>query len=214
MTIQGRGRRIALPMFYLSLAACGGAGGGGETCASWTPCGGDVVGRWSIADTCSVDTRDPSCPGATGSLSGFRVEGTYEFAAGGTYSATVTTQGSASISVPVTCLSGSGVTITCADLNMVYMSGAADPAGPVASASCLTVRGACTCVVGFRPVPVTVQGTFSTSGNRLTTTQVGREPQVGDYCVAGNQMTLGQTMPVSPMPNFSAGEVTTTLMRL
>ncbi|MBC8132413.1 MAG: hypothetical protein H7X95_05475 [Deltaproteobacteria bacterium] len=200
----------------LGLSLSSGCGGGGAgTCGGFTPCGGNVVGDWTITESCldSTSSADPDCPGATSSFSNFQVQGSMNLAANMTYTSSISFSGSASVSLPNSCLMRPGVTFTCEQLNSLYGLILADPTSPVSAASCRAAGTNCACAFTFRPTPTPTidTGTYRTSGTTLTTTPSGEAPSSNDYCVAGNHMNVKSKvmamagMGAMSMPSSSLG---------
>jgi hypothetical protein len=172
----------------------------GATCASSvTACGGDVVGTWSVSSPClkvngtnidfSMAGLDPThCKNVnvTGSVT---VSGTWTANADGTYTDGTTTTGSATITLPSSCLFLSGTTTMCDHLNSgISALGLGD-----AVCGTATSGDGCTCTttinqmggVGFPVYEASTTGSYATSGSTITldgTNAYG-------YCVAGSMMT-------------------------
>ena len=169
------------------------------------PCGGDVVGTWTVTTSClnmsgDMDMRNfgLGCDTAqvTGSLD---VTGTFTANADGTYTDNTTTSGTHQLALPATCLEVSGTRTSCGRI-----------AGPLASVgySSITCQDAasgegCDCtatlaqtagvglILGF---PAT-SGNYTTSGNALTLA----DDKTYSYCVSGNTLTLAPDAPLAPM---------------
>jgi hypothetical protein len=167
-------------------AGSGGASGSGGalTCPSATadvnPCGGDVVGTWTVTPSClnvsgkldiTAAGLDPrSCSNAT--ISGFlNVSGTWTANSDGTYTDGTTTTGSARIQLPTGCLNISGTTTTC-DRVGLPMQGLG-----YNSINCTDAgAGACTCLANIQ----------QTGGIGVPSS----DPQTnGNYTIAGNVLT-------------------------
>src|SRR3954464_2652712 len=82
----------------LTMLSCGGGSG---SCGKVQPCGGNVVGTYSVGAAC-VDRAalnmeiGMDCPGATATISGINVSGSGSFNADMTYSITETISASVS----------------------------------------------------------------------------------------------------------------------
>jgi hypothetical protein len=96
----------------------GGSTGGGE-CSSVAPCGGDVVGSWTVASSCikvtgnlDLSLSNAGCASApvTGSL---KVEGTWTATADGKYTDNTVTTGSEQFTLGPSCLVISSTPVTC-----------------------------------------------------------------------------------------------------
>ena len=82
------------------LAGCGGSsdGGGGGSCGKVSPCGGSLVGTWTITASCesvSNFTVGAECPGATIDESQITTSGTLVFNADMTFTSEPDDRGNA-----------------------------------------------------------------------------------------------------------------------
>jgi hypothetical protein len=183
--LQWIGATLAMTM----LAGCGGSDGG--SCGTVAACGGDVVGEWTIADTCLTASGGGAlfgdfCPTATVDAAGLRVTGTASYRADLTYSATATMSGSMAFVLPPSCLTMSGITLTCAQLDQAVKQAMMDDPDPsIQSISCAG-SGSCRCTMQMTPQTSTSSGTYTTSGSTLV--EDGAES--GQYCVKGNELHL------------------------
>lgn len=169
------------------------ASGATASCSDVAPCGGSVVGSWTVASAClsvsgSLDVSGFGLGCATVSVTGsLQVSGTWQANADGTYSDNTTTSGSEQITVAADCLNVSGTTTTCDRIG-----------GPLqglgyASIQCSSAAGGgCTCEatvqqsggIGLGTADPQKSGNFSSAGNVLTL-----DSSEYSYCVSGNQMT-------------------------
>lgn len=192
MTTRGYGRTAAvgLALFLATTVGCGGDGGGGS-CGTFTPCGGDVVGSWSASDFCfSGSPFDIECPGATVDASGLTFMGTLALNADMTYSEQGTAGGSMVMTFSPACFMEEGITPTCAQLDAGLAFSAADPESPFSAASCTTAGSNCRCSFTMRPTAINEAGTYMTSGSVITSTSADGTADVNDYCVSGNRLQL------------------------
>src|SRR5436305_5888695 len=99
--------------------AGGNGGAGGAPCPDVTPCGGNMVGSWTVASSCLSVTGaldltlvGAGCPTApvTGSLT---VTGTFTANGDGTYSDNTTTTGEEHFTLGPSCLVISSTPVTC-----------------------------------------------------------------------------------------------------
>jgi hypothetical protein len=168
----------------LLLAGCV---GGGDSCGRVQPCGGDVAGDWTIAGMCGTEgvMSVSSCPAATGTASE-TWSGTLTFDASMTYATNLTVSGTASVTYPQSCLTASGVTLSCAQLGQgLQMELMANP-GMFQSAHC-TGTSSCVCTLTLDSRPMMDSGTYTTSGTQLATSgTLGSRP----YCVKGSDLHL------------------------
>lgn len=177
----------------------GGTGGSGGVlnCTSVTPCGGSVVGEWTVSSSClklsgdmDVSRLSLGCATVpvTGSLS---TTGTFVAKADGTYTDSTTTTGTVSFPLAPACLSVSSVQVMCDRAADIFS------AAGWKTAACTETNGQCTCGLGTtqqgglgQVVPYTVPtGTYTTSANTLTVDILNYS-----YCTAGNTLTLTPQM--------------------
>jgi len=169
--------------------------GGGPSCPGMTPCGGDVVGTWTVTSSCLNVTGEvdlslygagcASAPG-TGSL---QVTGTWTAKANGTYYDDTTTSGDEQFTLAPSCLVISSTPVDC--------SGAASLLTGLSysSLSCpSTADGGCTCSgtvkqlggIGWVSPSPSTDGDYTTSGNVITTSYGMKY----SYCVSGDKLTM------------------------
>ncbi len=172
----------------------------GTVDCSFTPCGGDLSGDWTIAGACVNDHKDAgssgpfgaTCPtakidvglDATGSLS-FKADKSFHFALN-------VSTGAETITVPGECFSGLMIK-TCDDLNKVFNSSSKD-----AGSSKLTCTGdataGCTCTSNgnvSKPMMQMKDGMYDVSGNNLTASGTdGGTNEPTPYCVSGTTLKL------------------------
>jgi hypothetical protein len=164
------------------------------TCSDVIPCGGDIVGTWTVTSSCLKVTGpvDLSMIGigcrsaaVTGSL---QVTGAWIANSNGTYSDKTTTSGNEQLSLPASCLQVSGATTTCDRLGGVLLSLG------YATLSCTSTASiGCTCPstvkqtggLGLLSGEPQTNGIYTTSGNVVT---IGSDAKYS-YCVSGNTMT-------------------------
>jgi hypothetical protein len=170
------------------LGGCGSSGGG--SCGDVAACGGDIVANWTIVDACLSASGSAVfadfCPTATIDGSGIGASGTAAYRADGTFDATITMSGSVAFSLPPSCLTMSGITLTCAQLDQgVKQAQMMDPDPSIQSISCAGTSS-CRCTVQMAPQTSVGTGTYSTSG----TTLIENGAESGGYCVKGNELHL------------------------
>jgi hypothetical protein len=191
----------------------GGSGGGGQAaCAAVTPCGGDVVGTWSVASSCTLTVSGMAnmmgfglgCASApvTGSLT---VTGTWTAMPGGTYMDDTTTSGEEELELPPGCLTVSGTTTTCDALSSPLR------AMGYAAVTCIDnlATSGCTCSatvqqmggLGVVSVDAAPSGVFTAMDNKLVTTAFGTDTEYS-YCLSGSTLTM------TPQGMLKAGTVT------
>jgi len=172
----------------------GGAGGGG-LCTDVTPCGGDVLGTWTVTASClqvsgqvDMSSLGFNCQSApvTGSL---QVTGTWTAKSDGTYADNTVTTGEEQLGLPASCLELSGTTITCDTIG-----GALTGLG-FASLSCTNAAsgGGCTCLgtidqpgwAGVVTMNALTSGKYTSSGNVVALESKAKYA----FCASGNTMT-------------------------
>jgi len=193
-------------------SSSGGApAGGASTCSNVTPCGGSVIGSWTVASSCLKlsGNMDVSLLGlgtagdcltvpAIGSIT---TSGTFVANPDGTFIDNTTTTGSATFPLAASCLSVSHVDITCERMASIFSA-----AGWTTS-TCTDTAGQCSCSLstnqqaglGMVSVLATKQGTYSTSGNVLTVGDLNYQ-----YCASG------QTLSLTPQLSGLTGSVSLT----
>ena len=157
------------------------AGGpdGGLACGTVSACGGDIVGTWTVTQSCLTATEDLSsnCAGLSADIS-FSVSGTATYNADHSYTAMVTGGGTTSYHYPSSCIPAGA---TCVQLGQALMG-----IGMYSSVTCtIDSAGVCNCVAVTPSTSSNETGTYSTSGTTLTTTPSGAVSS-GPYCVHGN----------------------------
>jgi hypothetical protein len=156
----------------------GGSAGGSASCPNVSPCGGDVVGTWTVTQSCLTGSQDLSnvCAGASAEVD-YMITGTVTFNADGTFSSS-SPGGSIVIHdhYPSGCKPEG---LTCDQLGQLA------PDGGRATITCATdSTGACNCVETIASTAGTTSGTYSRSGDSLTTSHDGGTG-MGSYCVQG-----------------------------
>ena len=170
------------------LGSCGSSDGG--SCGTVAACGGDIVADWTIVDACLSASGSAVfgdfCPTATIDGSGIKASGTAAYRADGTFDASITMSGSVAFSLPPSCLTTSGITLTCAQLDQaVKQEQMMDPDPSIQSISCAGTSS-CRCTVQMAPQTSVGTGTYSTSGTAVIENGV----ESGSYCVKGNELHL------------------------
>jgi hypothetical protein len=184
---------ITLVSAAVPMAGCGSGDGGGGSCSVGEACGGDIVGTWNFSKYClnGMMSFEEFCPTATVDTSGIVPTGTAQFTASMTYMVNITLAGDFRVTLPSACLTQQGITITCDQLNQSYQMIIAQPDSPFTSASCTAGGGGCRCAFGFRSTASTESGTYTISGNTVTTTNAadGMADTLG-YCATANSLEL------------------------
>jgi len=160
-------------------ATGGTPGGGGQAamCSSIAPCGGNLVGSWSVTSSClkvsgqlDLSLAGTACKSApvSGNLT---VTGTWTANSNGTVSDNTTTSGSEQITLAQSCLTISSTPVTCEGAANVLLSlgYASLTCAPAAGGGC-DCSGTVQQVGGLglvSPSPST-SGSFATAGNVVT----------------------------------------------
>jgi hypothetical protein len=181
-------------------SSCGG-GGGVASCGKVQPCGGDPVGTWKFAGQCAntADAFDNEfCPTATTSVSGLSASGTTTFSADGTYTLNVTESGTVQMTIPSSCLTQNGITLTCAQLQQSLQAAFADdPDSPIKSATC-SGSSSCSCALTMSST-TTENGTYTVDGTSLS---LSGGSGSGAFCVKDKELhliTVDTTMSMGTM---------------
>lgn len=155
-------------------AACGGDDDGGDFSCTFEACGGDPVGEWTIVEACIGEFSIDACPEAEVDYSGVTQSGTVVVLDDGTYSTSIQTMGQATALIPRTCFQGA----TCEQVSM-----GSD------ELDCTGVGEDCDCTIDATSTD-SENGTWTSSGNTLTTTASGGTPETVEYCVDGDSFKI------------------------
>jgi hypothetical protein len=171
---------VLLGSFVAALGA-GGCSSAPSCPATFTPCGGDISGTWTLRTGCGQSALVMAlCPGASSDFSP-DVGGTATFDAGGTYSLNLTSDVSGTQTLPASCLGG---TQSCAMLA---------PSSTPGFTSDVTCSGdptqSCTCT-GSTHSTLAATGTYTTVGSYVALTGSAGPSGSNPYCVTGNQLEL------------------------
>jgi hypothetical protein len=147
------------------------------------------------------------CAGATESASGTKITGTITYTADKTYSSNLATSGAVVVTLPASCLTQQGVTVTCAQVQQVLSS---TMNSTFSAATCAESGGGCACSVTLNPMTTTEAGTYSTAAGVLTQTSTGGTPDDSNYCVKGSTLTLSPGSGSSAMSNGVTGSIVLT----
>ncbi len=184
--------------------------GGTETvdasCDNVQPCGGDIVGTWTVAGTCvslsgelSLTSLGVGCVGATVTGSTLTVTGTWTANSDNTFLDNLTWTGELQYDLSAECLTVSGTTTSCDRLASSTLPGLGFYEGlevqQTDGVSCTEmVPGAdppsgCNCTSVIEQVGSGESDTYSIADNVITTSN-GAEYA---YCVEGDTLTLTPT---------------------
>lgn len=179
------------------LAACGGGTKAttGAACDEVAPCGGSVVGDWTIqaiCETSAVFTGGADCAAATVDGSMRSVSGSLAFNDDATYTVSSSESGSLKFRVPLPCAPAA----TCDELASLI-----GPFPPKGMTTCATADGNCDCTLTFNePLALDDNGTYVTLGDALSlTSSTNAAPFADRYCVQDNTLNLMFTYPGTTM---------------
>jgi hypothetical protein len=196
---------LAAVLFF---TGCG-SSSSGTTCANSPPCGGNIVGKWTITSSCvsaSADVFGVECPSATVTSSHLQVTGTLTYNADMTYTSSGTLSGSVVAMIPASCLVFGGLTVTCAQINQVFPN---DPTSGL-TVSC-TGSSSCTCTETFTNAASAESGTFTTTAaGLLTTTSSDGSVGESDYCLKGTTLIESPHAGSTTMGQSASGSITLT----
>jgi hypothetical protein len=168
------------------LAGCGGDGKGGvlASCGKVAPCGGSLVGTWTVSSSCDSPTNftgGAACPAATIDESQVKVTGLLTFGADMTFATSIAQSGTLRFSVPVDCVASIGAG-SCDELASLI-----SPGPPDATTTCTTTNATCVCALVYAgSLATNSNGTYTTAGSVLTTTDDAGYTADSSYCVQGN----------------------------
>lgn len=186
--------------FALLASACGGSsespgpgavlGQGGGTsgaCPAVTPCGGDLVGEWSIKQMCLDELMTSiagACPGTKITLSQVMGSGSISFKADKTMSSSAVITFNESVQLPTSCYSEAQCTNVAAVL-------AADASVMNSHCGYDAVNG-CSCTLTARQTSMG-DGTYEVQGTNVNLTNASTgKTEVDSFCVSGNTASLFQ----------------------
>jgi hypothetical protein len=153
-------------------------------CTGFNACGGSIVGTWKLpakvlCGSAGSATAVPSSCSPNNNLADLLQSGTLTFTDSGTWISSMIFKGTETLTYPASCLGGGA---TCAD-----RAANLPDAGMVGS--CVeNTSGLCVCTYDLDNTPISGQGTYTTSGGRLSV--VGSDPSSMDYCVQGNTLSM------------------------
>ena len=170
-------------------------GGGAGSCPSVSPCGGDVVGTWTVTSSClrvsgdmDLSSLGLNCTSApvTGSL---EVTGTWTAKSDGSYTDDTKMTGDEELALPPSCLLISGTTTTCDKIGgaMAGLGFATIECTNSASGSGCTCQGSVdqTGWAGLVTLYGSTSGKYTTGNDEITLDGEAKY----SYCVSGSKMT-------------------------
>jgi hypothetical protein len=149
-----------------------------------------------------------TCPNETVQVTSTTASGTLTFNADMTYTAVVSESVFETATVPQSCLSAGGATVTCEELAMAFDATTIGDAGTLA-ATCTTSGSNCNCNITLSLQSATATGTYSVSGDSLTTMSQNGVGS-GTYCVAGNTLNVISSPDGGTMSGTGGGDLVAT----
>ena len=194
---------LALCALCLTSVGCEGTTGspadGGPACAD--PCGGDVVGTWSLKEMCIdkslVVAMFPlaltgRCPEAVVENATVGVAGTFALDAAGSYGFGFNKTTTLDVTVPASCVTMASCFLQAESFTLEQ---------GVLSATCTgTGTSGCACtIVGYEAASVREDGTYTASGSSLFLTEtLALSPHRIGYCVHGTTAAFRQEIYSTP----------------
>jgi hypothetical protein len=194
-------------MSMVATLAWAGAGCGGTAlrCGEVLPCGGDVVGSWTMVDLCYDNAALTAeiaqvCPGATVNIQQASVAGGMTFNSDLSYTSTAVITQKAMLSVPVGCPAFN--TSSCAEFDATLR---ADPnvVGGCAGSS------TCNCSVEISAPFLGTAGSYQLVGTQLAANDVSGDSEASEYCVQDGLIHFMSVAVTLNMPGVGPMKVTT-----
>ena len=195
----------ALVLGVISISGVASCGSGGASSCGTAPCGGDIVGDWTITESCltfPMESPIADCPSATVNTSGFDVTGNISYRSDLSYSGTLTIGGSFALTLPPSCLTVQGITLTCGQVDQAVKQAMIDMPDPTIQSVSCTGSGSCVCTFQLTPMPGTTAGTYTTSGTQL----IEDGTSTSNYCAKGSELHVMSTG-AAAMAGGSSGEI-------
>jgi hypothetical protein len=176
----------------LVTASCGEATrtAAASTCGKVPPCGGDIVGDWTVSEACTDSMADTQallsqlpCTGAKVESNSVKTTGTLSFGSDGAYSHALSSKVSATLLLPASCLKLGPVTLSCDQVTALPQAAAGLM---FESLTCETAAGGCRCSAALKLPDSMQSGTYTTSGTALSLRSGAS--QTSQYCVEGNTL--------------------------
>jgi hypothetical protein len=184
---------FAMGVTFLACSSSGSSSSSsaGGSCGTVSPCGGDIVGTWKVVDACagisSPSTTNGTCAGETVQVGSYTANGTITFNADMTYAVSVTQSFSEIATLPASCLTMNGITVTCDELTAALSATTQSDAG-AGMTTCSASGSSCNCTIGLSG-STTEMGTYTLSGDTFSTTSSSAGTTSStSYCVQGNTL--------------------------
>jgi hypothetical protein len=184
---------IGVATFSLSLTiACGSSAQHTDaavtsgTCGRVQPCGGDLLGTWTLTETCTdIATQPPlTCPDERIASWTPTLTGNWTFNADLTYSRSTTSSAVVVWNIPLSCISA--LAASCADFE-AQVQATLDPGQTIACTGTTT----CVCTETAAPSGQTDNGTYQVTGSNVAlTSAVTGTTGTGSYCVQDGRLHI------------------------
>lgn len=156
-----------------------------------TPCGGDVVGTWSLGSLCGFGALEQlpvaGCTG-TSDTTDLQVSGTVTYDATGAYSSVLTLHGPIHFAFPDSCI-GDGSSASCEQLTQSIAPLTQGEESVYESFTC-SGGDTCECVGQLRSTTLSDTGTYVVSESGLMMTDNSGETVSAKYCVTGSTLVV------------------------
>lgn len=181
-------RTVAVAVLALAAGAAGCGSGSDAACGRTQPCGGDLVGSWTIAAGCGnpgvaatelMTIVGGPCPTLTVDRIEDRQSGTFVFNADLTFTASASITGTITATIPASCIDD----MPCAALETFLGLEGLMVHGCTGTSSC-------TCAIDRVPLTLDGAGTYVTGGSQVELRPEGTAILSKQYCVAGSTMHL------------------------
>ena len=195
---------VCLALAGVGSLGCGSSGSGsGESCGQVESCGGDVVGSWSIVQSCGVSDAfvvpeqqffagfcDPTNGGAVFDPGTTSWVGSWSFSSAMSFTRSLLITEHQSF----TCQDGE----KCSALESQIQ--AAEATYPIQSGNCTAAGEGCRCTIVWSALSQE-EGTYTSAGTKLLLTVPGSSPTDFNYCVQGSAMHWIDQDNAPPAPN-------------
>jgi hypothetical protein len=193
-------RWVGLAIGVTFLGCSSSSSGSGSSCTDSASCGGNLVGTWNITQACTGNTsvgqsNNTFCPSETVVLGTPQVSGSITFNSDMSYSLALTEMISETVTVPASCLTVNGLTLTCDQIAQVFNSVTQSGDAGTSPTTCAAAGGGCNCALSSATVNYQEGGSYTTSGSNYTTTPTTGNggPGGGTYCVSGSTLRVVTT---------------------
>ena len=179
---------LAAAVALTLVAAFGCGGGSNDACGRTRPCGGDVLGSWTVTDGCEdasalvtaqiVNVIGGACGMTVHPVSAFHT-GMLSFAPDMTFTGSVSIGGTVTAMLPASCLGG----MTCTAIENYFLTQG------LGTHDC-TGTSSCTCAIDWGSWSVGGTGTYTVADTLLTLSPQAGPGVAKDYCATGAALHL------------------------